>query len=239
MRVESAFFVDTVFIAVLIGIHVSQTALPGGITAQGPLIVHSPSEDLVVVRQRSTVHASDGDLHHSDIVVREQWVETRALDVGDTFSAAETEFTEAATTENEDVKLVGRTLVDDRTFLDAWNFGGRSRSRDVLSGLALGASSSSSSGSGRGGYSLLRSNLLRSSFFGSWRLRRTLGGGRLRLRRSLGGGGLGGGFLRRRCDNIVDSLALRRPRGHDAGGRNRSLVSLARRHHRTDDEWRA
>lgn len=69
---EAYLWVETIVIAVLRvavighGVHVFETAIPSGVSAEGALVVDSPREDLVVVCERDAVHAASGNFNDAD-----------------------------------------------------------------------------------------------------------------------------------------------------------------------------
>ena len=91
---------------------VPQTAVPGGVAAEGALVVDAPRQDLVVFGQRGNVHATAGDLDDA----LEVWVEARALDIDGLLAvdadAAEAELASGALAKNKNVHDLAGDFVD-------------------------------------------------------------------------------------------------------------------------------
>jgi hypothetical protein len=96
---------------------VNKTTFPGGVSAKRTTVVNSPSEDLVVVGQSHTVHASNCDLNHTDFLWSQQLIVTRALDVHwllvADLLASHAELSICAFAEHVNFELLGWSKVDD------------------------------------------------------------------------------------------------------------------------------
>jgi hypothetical protein len=123
----------------VLSIDVFDPTVPGGIAAERALVVDTPCQDLVVVRQSNIVHTACNNLHNSHLLRVEVGIQTRTLDVDALLVSAKTKLTSSALAEDKDLQAVGGRLVDHRALDKSLDLLHRGCCRIVV-GLALGAS---------------------------------------------------------------------------------------------------
>ena len=84
------------------------------------MVVYSPGQDLVVMRQSDGVHAAHCKLDNPHICGGELGVEAGALDVDHVAGASEAEFSAGAFAEDEDVEPLSRGFVDHDPVFEAF-----------------------------------------------------------------------------------------------------------------------
>lgn len=111
LRVDFNLFVVIVRARLLRLVHIHQTTFPVCVATQSALIIHTPSQNLVVMRKRDTVHSTSRNLH--DTGIREDavelWSRTFSLLEGITHS----QFSIAVRPKSEHVETRSRRSVDD------------------------------------------------------------------------------------------------------------------------------
>lgn len=78
-RIQPAVAVLTALAGIVV--HVFHFAFERSVPAEGALVVYTPGEDLVVVRECGDVHATNSKLNDADSVSREVGVEAGPLDI--------------------------------------------------------------------------------------------------------------------------------------------------------------